>query len=302
MHTMQQPQGLAVRISQGARPYQEDNYGFLPLGEEPNQGLLLVLADGMGGQVAGALASETAIEHFISAWREQDGAGDMSGRLENALAAANRSLREKVDADPTLEGMGCTLVGAVIADNAIQWVSVGDSPLWIMQEGRLQRLNEDHSMAPMLQNLVEAGRMSAEEAATDSRRNVLRSAVMGDELELIDRPEAPLPLHAPVRVLLASDGLQTLNDEEIADILSPSAADSGACADRLMAAVEEKHYPNQDNVTALVYDPCGTPLPDVAGVSRMSPGKWKSFFPRPRLAAQGRKEKSGKWLRAADRK
>jgi len=173
MHTMQQPQGLAVRISQGARPYQEDNYGFLPLGEEPNQGLLLVLADGMGGQVAGALASETAIEHFIS-----------------------------------------DMVVVTLKETA-RVIIIGFLALWASANG---------------------------------------------------------------------------------------AADSGACADRLMAAVEEKHYPNQDNVTALVYEPRGASLPDVAGVSRMSPGKWKSFFPRPRPAAQGRKEKSGKWLRAADRK
>ena len=251
---MQQPQGLAVRISRGAKPCQEDDCDFLPFGAAPNQGLLLVLADGMGGHVAGALASKTAITNFIGAWQEQNAAADIPGRLGDALDAANRALHEKVAADPTLEGMGCTLVAAVILDNTIQWVSVGDSPLWVMQQDHLQRLNEDHSMAPLLQNLVEAGRMSAEEAATDSRRNALRSAVMGGELELVDCSEAPVPLHESTCVLLASDGLQTLSDEEITAILRQSAElDSDTCADRLMAAVEEKRYPKQDNVTVQVY-------------------------------------------------
>ena len=256
---MQQPQGLAVRISQGARPYQEDDYDFLCFGESPHQGLLLVLADGMGGHAAGALASKTAITHFISAWQEQNDATDIPERLTDALDSANRALGQKVAADLTLGDMGCTLVGAVILDNAIQWVSVGDSPLWVMQQDHLQRLNEDHSMAPLLQNLVEVGRMSAEEAATDSRRNALRSAVMGNELELIDYSQAPVPLHESTHILLASDGLQTLSDEEITAILRQSAdLDSDICADRLMAAVEEKHYPNQDNVTVQVYKLHGT--------------------------------------------
>lgn len=267
---MQWPPGLAVRIDQGGRSYQEDYYGFLPLGESPEQGLLLVLADGMGGQVAGALASETAVAHFINTWQEQ-GAGAVCERLEHALVVANDSLHRKVAADPTLEGMGCTLVGAVVIADAIQWISVGDSPLWMMQRGELQRLNEDHSMAPLLQDLVEAGRLSAEEAAADPRRNALRSAVMGNELELIDRSRKPLPLDESACVLLASDGLQTLSDDEIAAVLRQSAiSGSDACAERLMAAVKEKRRPDQDNVTVLVYEPRDPPAPrfgDLAGVS-----------------------------------
>lgn len=267
---MRCPPGLAVRIGRGMRACQEDHYGFLPLGESLEQGLLLVLADGMGGHTAGALASETAVAHFINSWREH-GAGAVCERLERALVVANDSVRRKVAADPALEGMGCTLVGAVVIADAIQWISVGDSPLWVWQRGELLRLNEDHSMAPLLQNLVEAGRLGAEEAAADPRRNALRSAVMGNELELIDRPEKPLPLDESACVLLASDGLQTLGDDEIAAIVRQSAAlGSDACAERLMAAVAEKRRPDQDNVTVLVYTPRDPSPPhsgDLTGVS-----------------------------------
>jgi len=266
---MHNPPGLATRIIQGARDYQEDDYDFLLLdgdgdrdGDAP--GILLVLADGMGGHVAGALASKTAVASFIAAWQAQDNNVDIPASLDNALAAANDSLREKVAADPSLDGMGCTLVGAVVAAGNLHWVSVGDSPLWLMRGGELQRINQDHSMAPLLQNLVDAGRMTAEEAAADPRRNALRSAVMGDELTLVDRSEAPLPLPAapePARILLASDGVQTLPDDAIENLMRQCAAlDSDACANRLLQAVEAKQHPRQDNTTIMIYDPPRTSL------------------------------------------
>ncbi len=259
------PPGLTTRISQGARAYQEDYCDFLVLdggagdGDAGAPGILLVLADGMGGHVAGALASKTAVANFIAAWQAQNNTADIPTRLQNALAAANDSMREKIAADPALDGMGCTLVGAAVADQTLHWISVGDSPLWLLRGGELQRLNQDHSMAPVLQNLVAAGRMTAAEAAADPRRNALRSAVMGKELTLVDCPDAPLPLPPPpepARILLASDGLQTLSNNEIADIMRQCAAfDSGTCADRLLQAVEAKQHPRQDNTTVMVHDP-----------------------------------------------
>jgi len=264
---MLHPPGLATRIIQGARDYQEDDCDFLVLdgdgdsncdGDAP--GMLLVLADGMGGHVAGALASKTAVANFIGAWQTSEAGAadnlDIPARLNTALTAANDALRAQVAADPSLAGMGCTLVGAVIADHALHWLSVGDSPLWLMQGGELQRVNQDHSMAPLLQNLVAAGRMTAFEAAADPRRSALRSAVMGEELTLVDCPDAPLPLSEPARILLASDGVQTLSDDDIANIMRGAAAlDADACAARLLQAVEDKQHPRQDNTTIMVYDP-----------------------------------------------
>lgn len=256
---MHNPPGLATRIIQGARDYQEDDCDFLVLDGDGAPGMLLVLADGMGGHVGGALASRTAVANFIAAWQAgADDADNIPARLNAALAAANDSLRAQVAADPSLAGMGCTLVGAVIAGRALHWLSVGDSPLWLMQGGELRRLNQDHSMAPLLQNLVAAGRMTAAEAAADPRRNALRSAVMGEELTLVDCPGAPLqlPPHEPARILLASDGVQTLSDDDIANIMRDTAAlDTDTCAARLLQAVEDKQHPRQDNTTIMVYDP-----------------------------------------------
>ena len=96
---------------------------------------------------------------------------------------------------------------------------MGDSPLWLFRDGRLRRLNADHSMAPVLASLVAAGRMTAEQAATDSKRHALRSAVMGDAIHLVDVSSQPVAVRKTDRLLLASDGLMTLVDEEIERIL-----------------------------------------------------------------------------------
>jgi len=240
----------------------------------------------MGGHVGGAVASKTAVANFIAAWQRDNGTGDggdgdgdgddacdgdgdddgdgacdgdgdgddIPARLTAALTVANDSLRDRVAADASLTGMGCTLVGAVITAGKLRWISVGDSPLWLLQGGELRRLNQDHSMAPLLQNLVDAGRMTAEEAAADPRRHALRAALMGDELNLVDCAGVALPSHEPARVLLASDGVQTLSDGEIAAIMRDTPA-ADPCAARLLQAVEDKQHPRQDNTTVMVYDP-----------------------------------------------
>ena len=136
--------------------------------------------------------------------------------------------------------MGSTVVAAVISQHGLDWISVGDSPLWLFRDGTLHRLNADHSMAPVLANLVAVGRMTEEEAATDSNRHALRSAVMGDEIHLIDVSSQPVAIRKSDRLLLASDGVMTLEDEEIARIIeNKHDAPLEEVAEALIHAVEE---------------------------------------------------------------
>lgn len=249
---------LGARQIQGDRDYQEDDFGishFHQLGDE-GEHILLVLADGMGGHVAGATASALAVRRFVEAFEELD--GTVAQRLRFALDASNNEIRKAVKANPEWDGMGCTLVGVSITAAGLQWVSVGDSPLWVYRKGRLERLNADHSMAPVIANLVEAGHLTPEEAATDKRKNALRSAVMGDDMELIDLKEEPLKIKSDTRILLASDGVDTLEADEIEAILKEyddqSARQTVAA---LIAGVEAKAKPGQDNTTVLLFEPGG---------------------------------------------
>lgn len=249
----------AARQSRGARLYQEDSFGLLECGAL-NAGdpaiTLLVLADGMGGHAGGDTASSLAVNTAIAAFAAAT--GPTAGRLRQALDAANGAIAAAVRRDPRLAGIGCTFVGVAITAAGVEWISVGDSPLWLFHAGQLQRLNADHSMVPVFAALVAEGAMSEADARSDSKRHILRSALTGDEIKLIDTAPGPLPLAAPDRLLLASDGLLSLGEARIAAILVEHLArDPEAPTQALIAAVDTNGAPNQDNTTILLFAPEG---------------------------------------------
>ncbi len=260
----------AVAATQGARDYQEDTAAFWPHGAAafrvsdavgsdkaalPNgDGGFAVLADGMGGHTGGALASRTVCEEFLAAASASEADDlDLPSRLKAGLEAANGALAAKVDDNPLLSGMGSTLIGAAFSNDGVQWISVGDSPLYLYRRGEVAVLNEDHSLAPELDRLVAAGRLTEEEARRDPRRHMLRSAVTGEEIDMIDVSRRPLALEPGDYVVLASDGVETLDSVEIARIIQGYANDGAeAVAKAIIRGVEALREPYQDNATVLV--------------------------------------------------
>jgi protein phosphatase len=251
----------AIRASKGARSYQEDaaEVRLVPAGAGPSSGaevhgtslLAAVLADGMGGHVGGALASGLACKFFLHAFASSS--GPVPARLDEALSLANDSIAREVARNAALEGMGCTLVGAAFGPAGLEWVSVGDSPLFLVRQGEVRLLNEDHSLAPQIDELAAAGRISWEAARADPRRHYLRSALTGGEIELVDRSRRPLELEPGDVVILASDGIQTLAPGAILDAVErTAAAGPDAIAEALIAAVETAGEPYQDNTTVVV--------------------------------------------------
>jgi serine/threonine protein phosphatase PrpC len=217
---------------QGARPYQEDSWALRALADDT---VLAVLADGMGGHVGGATASRLAVGGFVMAIE--------SGRsLAEALDAANRAIGTAVSRDPKLESMGATLVGVVVSAAEVRWISVGDSPMFLVSNGRLDRLNADHSMVPQIEALVARGIITAQEAAQHPGRHTLREAVMGHPLTLID--EGRRALAPGDRLLVCSDGVLTLDDADIVRAANES-------AQGLVNAVLAVGEPRQDNVTII---------------------------------------------------
>ncbi|MDX2259373.1 MAG: protein phosphatase 2C domain-containing protein [Hyphomicrobiaceae bacterium] len=223
--------------------------GSVAPGPEPAC-LLAVLADGMGGHAGGALASRIVCDSFIAAFAGHG--GPVADRLRDALDSANAAVADRVDADPVLSGMGSTLVAAAVASDGVVWVSVGDSPFYLYRRGEVAQLNQDHSLAPELDRLADLGRITHEEARRDPRRHMLRSAVTGEELDLVDQPIKPLRLEPDDYLILASDGLQTLDTTEIERLVSAYAPDGAAAvASALIRAVEAVRDPHQDNATVI---------------------------------------------------
>jgi len=218
---------------QGARPYQEDSWALRPLADGS---LLAVLADGMGGHAGGAVASKVAVEAAVAAIEK--GAG-----LEAALRVANRAVGAKAASDRNLTNMGATFVAVTVNGGEMRWISVGDSPLYLVADGRIERLNADHSMAPQIDAMAARGLISAQQAATHPGRHTLREAVMGNPLTLIDEGSRRLGAGARL-LLLCSDGVQSLDEAGIA-------ARAGGPVQALIEAVLALRAPHQDNVTVI---------------------------------------------------
>jgi protein phosphatase len=249
----------ASRASQGARSYQEDaavvraggaGQGSPAAGPNP-EALTAVLADGMGGHAGGALASATACKVFLDSYMAS--AGEVPARLDDALRRANAAIGGCVEENPALDGMGCTLIGTVFGPAGVEWVSVGDSPLFLLRHGEIVLLNEDHSLAPEIDKLAAAGRMTWEDAKADPRRHFLRSALTGADMDLIDRSHRPLALEPGDVVVLSSDGIHTLSEPDILRVVNETVAGGPeAVADALLAAVEAGGDIYQDNTTVVV--------------------------------------------------
>jgi protein phosphatase len=246
--------GLGAAI-QGGRAAQQDSFRSVWLSGE--NAWLLIVADGMGGHAAGAVASRIAADTFVSAFTAKREAGaSLEQALEEALEDANQQIARAQEEAPETAGMGTTLVAAYVSPQGVAWISVGDSPLWLIRKGTIERMNEDHSFRPAV---AKGAKASA---------NVLQSALNGDEIALIDLQPKPRRLRTDDVVIMASDGLLTLTEREIASCVVKSAhGDAETIARTLLQAVEQRAEPNQDNCTVLVAAAAG---PDIDAHSATS--------------------------------
>ncbi len=238
----------------GKRKEQQDDYAFAALGEvnTPYNSLLAVLCDGMGGETNGRLSSThvvTAIADYVC---DHLNATDSSHSiLHTALEKANASLKIAKGEDDR-DG-GTTLVVAWFEKDKLYYLSVGDSHLYLYRNKKITKINADHSMLPILLERARQGEMTEHEALTHRDKNVLCSAVCGYEIEQIDSPTEPLKLQTGDIVLIASDGLNSIEEPEIESILEKYEENTAASiVDVLIEKVEKKNRPKQDNTTVLV--------------------------------------------------
>lgn len=254
----------ASRSIRGKRKYQEDCCDFTLISDDtgtkeidaPVDGsLLAVLADGMGGHVGGGCASRTLCAEFIASYVAEPADSKEVGEgnsLSHALEDGNQAIHKRVQEDESLSGMGSTFIGAVFDENGLNWISVGDSLLYLYRNGKLNQLNENHAYSSVLQSMVKTGEITETEAGKHPHRNALLSAVTGQKIEKIDQPEEAYTLEYGDWVLLASDGILTLPEDEISSIIASRNKDSADdLVEALVAAVQEADYPRQDNTTIM---------------------------------------------------
>lgn len=247
-----QERDFAARQYRGQRENQEDSYVFADASsgdQEPLSRLLLAIGDGLGAHSGGAVASYLAVNAFVRAFHENDIAP--SWRLRLALDAANDTLAFLQQKLPVVSTpMGTTLVAAHVTPTQLHWISVGDSPLFLYRDGRLERLNEDHSLTPLIEQRVRIGELSQDEANHHPDRHTLQSAVLGNDIPLIDCPAEPFPLESGDIVIAASDGIFTLDPSQLEEMLSFGRHTTAAkIADAILFAIRRVNYDRQDNAT-----------------------------------------------------
>ncbi|MDH2388127.1 Stp1/IreP family PP2C-type Ser/Thr phosphatase [Streptomyces sp. HNM0663] len=162
---------------------------------------LLAIADGMGGQAAGEVASSEVISTLVQLDDDVPGS-DLLTSLGTAVQRANDQLREMVEEDPQLEGMGTTLTALLWTGQRLGLVHVGDSRAYLLRDGLLTQITQDHTW---VQRLVDEGRITEEEATTHPQRSLLMRALgSGDHVE----PDLSIrEVRAGDRYLICSDGL-----------------------------------------------------------------------------------------------
>ena len=221
---------------------------------------LFVVADGMGGHAAGEVASKITVEsiqEFIAGTEDDhentwpfgfNNRYSMEGnRLTTAVEKANERVMRAVQNRPELKGMGTTVVAALFERSRVTLVHVGDSRAYMVRGREMRRLTDDHSW---VQEQVNAGILTPDEAMTHPLKNVVTRALGGSAQVSPDLVEIPLQLGD--RFLLCSDGLTGMvSDEEIVERLS-EAGPLEKTVRGLVDAANEKG--GTDNITAIVVE------------------------------------------------
>lgn len=234
----------------GAREYQEDSFLVSHLVDSKGQpSSLVIVADGMGGHAAGNIASNLAVQSFNKVVTANYPADSVSQVLHDAVLKANHSIAETIKETPALDGMGCTLVGVLVEDNKLWWASVGDSNLYLLRNRELTKLNADHSYGGFLDAMAAAG--TPVEPEPGLARNMLMSALTGGDISDIDCPTTSMQIKAGDKLLICSDGINTLSDGKIIQYCDWSDT-SKECTEALLTAVEDAEAPKQDNATVIV--------------------------------------------------
>lgn len=232
------------------RPINEDGYYLSEYSQELDAAYAMV-ADGMGGHKAGEVASAMAIRE-ISETINQSCSGSMTVAelkelLGRAVKKANSAIYAQSRSDEGCRGMGTTLTLCFLQGDKALIAHVGDSRAYLLRQDTLHQVTVDHSL---VQELLQSGRITAEEAAHHPQKNVITRALgtdSGVEIDLYEFTLSPGDL-----LLLCTDGLSNmLSDDELADILKEGYGGSlSRLAERLIASANEQG--GYDNITAVL--------------------------------------------------
>ena len=213
----------------------EDAYVFEPP--------LFAVADGMGGARAGDLASRLA----AAAVRAGEVDGNGKERVVSLIQQANSSVYKRSNEDAEAAGMGTTMTVALVEDSVVTFGHVGDSRAYILREGVLEQLTEDHSLVA---ELVRVGKLSPEEAESHPQRSVV-TRILGTDPD-VDVDTFTVDARPGDVFLICSDGLTTMiGDDDIGRVLTERSSLDDAAKELVQLANKAG---GEDNITVVAFD------------------------------------------------
>ena len=213
---------------------------------------LFAIADGMGGAQAGEVASRLA----AAAVREGGPGGGGEERIFELIQEANRRVYDRATSDPNASGMGTTMTVAIVDGDDVAFGHVGDSRAYLIRDGRMEQLTEDHSL---VNELLKSGKLSPEEADVHPQRSVITRAVGTDPD--VDVDTFTVTARAGDLYLLCSDGLTDLvSEKEIFGVVEQNRGD----IDRALRALvkEANRGGGDDNITVVAFEITDEPVND----------------------------------------
>jgi serine/threonine protein phosphatase PrpC len=211
---------------------------------------LFAIADGMGGAQAGEVASRLA----AAALKESGAATGGEEQIYDLIQEANRRVYDRSSTDPTTSGMGTTITVALVENGNVAFGHVGDSRAYLIRDGRMEQITEDHSL---VNELMKSGKLSREEAEAHPQRSVITRA-LGTDPD-VDVDTFTIEAHVGDIFLLCSDGLTDMVAEnEIFDLVDENLPDMTAALKALVKAANRSG--GEDNITVVAFEIADTAL------------------------------------------
>lgn len=238
---------------QGTREYQQD----AAFAESRGALAMAILCDGMGGMNGGEKASNTGVGHFSRDFREAFPIKNIPEFLETEARRLDKMVYALSDEEGKRLKAGSTAVGIIIEEDRLYWMSVGDSRLYILRDGKLTCLTAAHNYKTMLQEKLADGSIDMDYYNAEISQGEALTSYLGlGNLPLIDVRKNPYLLKEDDMLLLCSDGLyKTLSDEQITALMKESGGYLNLAGERLLATAKRWGRKGQDNTTVILLKP-----------------------------------------------
>ncbi len=228
----------------GARKKQEDSVAAI----KRDNKILAVVADGMGGLNCGEQASELAVKTFLEEFAQTYNFNYLKEFLIKTSYLANEKILNEVEDSSA----GTTLLAAIIESRECQWLSIGDSSIFIYQNNSLTELNKKHTYKTELKKAYRAGEITRDEMLSHPKRDMLTSYLGHENLKHFELNKSLVEIKAKDKLLLCSDGVtDALSIRELESILEKNFSPE-QISQLIIKKIKEKDLLNQDNATVVV--------------------------------------------------